>query len=218
MRINRYVASASGIGRRAADKLITEGRVKVDGQLASTAQDVQPNQQVTLDGKLLELPKLAMTIMLNKPTGYVVSREGQGAPTIYSLLPDNYHKLKPIGRLDKDSSGLLLMSNDGQLINSLAHPSFNKEKVYEVTLDKVLSESDKLQIKHGVKLDDGLSRLSVLSLEGKKLVLSMEEGRNRQIRRTFSALGYSVTKLNRIAFGEYHLGNLTPGNYREVKA
>lgn len=215
MRINRFVATASGISRRHADNLIAEGRIKVNGHLATTGQDVEPDQIVTLDSKELTLPE-TITIAINKPVGIVVSRLGQGAPTIYSLLPEQYASLKPIGRLDKDSSGLILMSNDGQLIQSLAHPSFNKQKVYELTLDRSLAGLDKQKVMNGVKLDDGISKLNILEYSNKHIMLSMEEGRNRQIRRTFKALGYEVMSLNRLAFGKYKLENLRPGQYRSL--
>ena len=128
MRINRYVALATGLGRRKADKLISESRIRVNGVVATTGQDISGSQKVSLDNNLLNMPELAQLIMLNKPVGYVVSRQGQGASTVYELLPKDYSNLKPIGRLDKDSRGLLLLSNDGQLIQKLSHPSFNKKK------------------------------------------------------------------------------------------
>ncbi len=215
MRINRYVAQASGLSRRTADKLIAIGKVKIDGLVATTGQEVADNQRVTLDDKLLVQPALK-TIILNKPAGYIVSRKGQGGQTIYSLLPTKYSQLKPVGRLDKDSSGLLILSNDGMLSQRLAHPSFNKQKVYEVVINKALTTNDKQAISNGVNLEDGVSRLKILSHQGRQLVLSMEEGRNRQIRRTFDALGYAVTRLNRISFGDYTLDGLKSGEYQEV--
>ncbi|HEY1646158.1 MAG TPA: pseudouridine synthase [Candidatus Saccharimonadales bacterium] len=216
MRINRFVAAASGLSRRQADKLIESGQIKVDGILATTGQDINSGKVVTLNGNPLTLPENPLTIMLNKPVGYVVSRDGQGAETIYSLLPSDYAKLKPIGRLDKDSSGLLLLSEDGELIQRLAHPSFNKQKVYELSLDKNLSPTDQHLVNSGVQLEDGLSKLTIQKINGKHLIVSMSEGRNRQIRRTFDALGYKVTKLHRTTFGEFELGKLSPGEYQEM--
>lgn len=217
MRINRFVAAASSLSRRQADKLIADGQVKIDGQSALTGQIVEANQKVTLNGQVLNLSEKTITVIFNKPVGYVVSRNGQGAPTIYSLLPERYQNLKPIGRLDKDSSGLLLLSSDGLLINKMAHPSFNKQKIYEVSLNQPLKSVDKDSIAHGVKLEDGLSKLTIQMANRKHLIVSMGEGRNRQIRRTFKALGYKVTKLNRLAFGEYTLNNLKPKEYKEVE-
>ena len=218
MRINRYVALATGLGRRKVDKLIIDSRITVDGQMATTGQDISDNQKVSLDNKLLKVPELSLLVMLNKPVGFVVSRDGQGAPTIYELLPKEYSKLKPIGRLDKDSSGLLLLSNDGALIQELSHPSNNKKKIYSLRLDRVLSLADKTVIEHGIKLEDGISKLALDKAESKDITVTMTEGRNRQIRRTFQKLNYKVINLNRISFGEYMLSNLKSGEYKEVSS
>jgi 23S rRNA pseudouridine2605 synthase len=153
--------------------------------------------------------------MINKPAGYVCSRTGQGSSTVYDLLPADLHRLNPVGRLDKDSSGLLLMTDDGDLANRLTHPRYAKEKVYEVGLDRALSEEDASRIRQGVELPDGLSRLG-LSGSGKDLVITMSEGRNRQVRRTFAALGYGVVRLHRVSFGGYGLGSLQEGRYNRV--
>ena len=182
------------------------------------------------------VPKLTrvttITIMLNKPVGYVCSREGQGSKTIYELLPEKYHTLKPIGRLDKDSSGLLLMTNDGPLANQLTHPSFEKEKVYEVLLDRSLKSPDMQKITGlGIFIGDGKPsnlRLreikdSTFEKDSKRKLLpstyfqvTISEGRNRQIRRTFSALGYSVKRLHRTSFGPYRLKQLKVGDLSVV--
>ncbi|MHB1865068.1 MAG: pseudouridine synthase [Candidatus Saccharimonadales bacterium] len=217
MRINRYVAAASYISRRKADAFIKEGRVKVNGLPAITGQEVTNRQIVTLDNIKLTLPNKPLLIKINKPRGYVVSRDGQGAPTIYSILQKNYQNLNPIGRLDKDSSGLLLLSNDGQIINNLAHPRYNKDKVYEVKLNKSLTKEDLQLLKNGIDLIDGPSRLEIKKVNAENLVVSIKEGRNRQIRRTFDTIGYQVISLHRIAFGKYRLGNLKLGQYEEVK-
>ena len=125
-------------------------------------------------------------MLLNKPVGYVCSRKGQGSQTIYDLIPAKYHHLESVGRLDKDSSGLLLLTDDGELANKLTHPSFRKEKVYEVTLDKSLHESDLARLQHGIELDDGTSRFIISPLKAQNSYLvTISEGRNRQIRRTF---------------------------------
>ena len=138
MRINKFIAQATGLSRRAADTAIGEGRVLVNGQKPSAGQDVSTNDAVLMDGKRITAPNQAQTIILNKPVGYVVSRDGQGSQTIYDLLPPELHQLKPVGRLDKDSSGLLLLTNDGQLAQELTHPRYQKTKIYEIRLDKPL--------------------------------------------------------------------------------
>ena len=220
MRINRYIALSTGIGRRAADKLIASGRIKINGKLAVMGMDVKPEDEVTLDNVPISPPAKTQTIMLNKPVGYVCSRDGQGSNTIYDLLPPDLHNLKPVGRLDKDSSGLLLLTNDGELANKLTHPSFEKEKVYEVVLDKPLTGSDQHKIKQGVMVETYVSRLRLQKLETDKhqvtnsyFLVTLTEGKNRQIRRTFSALKYDVKRLYRIQFGPYRLGKLKPSDF-----
>lgn len=214
MRINKFVALATGMSRRAVDRAIANGRVLVSGRIAKMGQDVTSQDSVRLDNHEL-VPTANQTIILNKPAGYVVSRDGQGNPTIYDLLPRKYHGLKPVGRLDKDSSGLLLLTNDGKLANELTHPSFQKEKVYHVELNQTLTPKDKFKIERGVELEDGKSALQ-LDGQGKDWKVTMHEGRNRQIRRTFASLGYTVTKLHRLKFGDYELDVLEIGKTKEI--
>jgi 23S rRNA pseudouridine2605 synthase len=221
MRINKFLALATGLSRRAGDAAIAEGMVIVNGQPAILGQVITATDSVRYQGKQLDVGLVsqsdAVTIMLNKPVGYVVSRNGQGSPTVYDLLPPEYHNLKPIGRLDKDSSGLLLLTNDGQLAHELTHPSRQKTKVYEAMLDKPLQPLHRQLINdHGILLDDGLSRLQLgrqYDDDDTAWQVTMHEGRNRQIRRTFAALGYKVTSLHRTQFGDYKLGNISPGDY-----
>ena len=165
--------------------------------------------------RLSYLPKIT-TIVLNKPVGYVCSRDGQGSQTVYNLLPEQYHHLKPVGRLDKDSSGLLLLTNDGDLAYQLTHPSFEKEKVYLVSVKPSLLAKDKQKIETGVQLDDGISKLTLIKRGGKWQVI-MHEGRNRQIRRTFAILNYKVIDLHRIKFGQYKLEDLPSATYKEIR-
>src|SRR5680860_37304 len=131
-RINQFIASQSGLSRRAADKLVEDGKILVNGKVATVGQQVADNDEVTSSDPGFEFSRLGnqtvtnVLIALNKPTGYVCSRKGQGSKTIYELLPGKYKSLKPVGRLDKDSSGLLLMTNNGQLANELTHPRYQK--------------------------------------------------------------------------------------------
>jgi len=212
MRLNRYIALATGMSRRSADEIIAAGKVKVNNQLAQVGVEVASKDNVTLEGRLLILPSSATTIVLNKPVGYVCSRDGQGSKTIYDLLPTELHNLKPVGRLDKDSSGLLLLTNDGQLANELTHPKFTKQKVYKVELNRDIDDQDRQAIEEGIKLVDGISKLS-LSGHTNKWTVTMSEGRNRQIRRTFEALNYTVTGLHRTQFGPYKLSDLSIGKF-----
>jgi 23S rRNA pseudouridine2605 synthase len=195
------------------------------------------------------------TLLLNKPVGYVCSRDGQGSRTVFELLPPQYQHLQPVGRLDKNSSGLLLLTDDGNLAQQLTHPRYAKTKVYEITLDKPLEPLHQQLISdHGIVLEDGVSRFQVTSTEsrvmshesrkeaaplrGSKKVASgditstldscllsldspsyevrMQEGRNRQIRRTFAALGYTVVTLHRTHFGPYSLADTKLGAWKNI--
>lgn len=217
MRINKFVALASGVSRRKADLFIKQGRVLINSVVADLTSKVDDSDVVSLDGLTLKKPDTFTTIILNKPAGYICSKDGQGGKTVYELLPDNLQNLKTIGRLDKDSSGLILLSNDGDLAQTLTHPSFSKVKIYEVTLDKALTETDAHRIEKGIELDDGASKLKLKPLSSPAYWrVTMSEGRNRQIRRTFEALDYRVIKLHRTNFGSYKLGNLKVGEFQKV--
>lgn len=217
MRLNRYIALSTGISRRAADSAITENRVQINGQTAKVGQEAGEDQTITLDGNVVTPPVDTTTILFNKPVGYVSSRDGQGSKTIYDLLPQELHELKPVGRLDKESSGLLLLTNDGKLAHELTHPSRQKVKIYEVTLGKPLAPLHRQMIQdHGIELADGNSKFSVERIKnGDDLNwrITMHEGRNRQIRRTFAPLGYRVIKLHRTNFGNFTLNNILTGKY-----
>lgn len=220
MRLNKYLALYAGLSRRAGDKAIEQGRVYVDGLPAKLGQNVSPSSDVALDEKKIAPEIKTQTIMLNKPVGYVCSRAGQGSKTIYDLLPKELHHLNPIGRLDKDSSGLLLLTNDGLLANKLAHPRYQKSKTYQVCLDQPLGEQDLHKLKQGVTLDDGISQLEVrqpkAQIASTCFLVTMTEGRNRQIRRTFAALGYKIKLLRRVEFGTYKLDNLISGSFQVI--
>lgn len=220
MRLNKYIALATGLSRRAADTAISDNRVGVNGTVAVVGQNVEADDTVTLDGQGITPVSQPLTIILNKPAGYVCSRNGQGNKTIYELLPEAYRRLKPVGRLDKNSSGLLLLTNDGRLAQTLTHPSFEKTKVYKIALNKPLTPEDQAKIRAGIMLEDGQSRLRLERINGSddtNWKIIMHEGRNRQIRRTFLALGYSLPKLHRTRFGKYALGNLTSGKFDQLK-
>jgi 23S rRNA pseudouridine2605 synthase len=220
MRLNKFLASGTSLSRRAADAAIAAGRVTVNGKPAEQGMDVSETDTVTLDGVSTSSVVSSTTVMLNKPRGYVVSRSGQGSKTIYDVLPAGYRQLNPVGRLDKDSSGLLLLTNDGQLAEQLTHPSHQKIKVYEVMLDKPLQPLHRQMISdHGVLLEDGVSKIQLeRQSDGSdtRWIVRMHEGRNRQIRRTFAALGYTVQTLHRTHFGDFSLGSLAPGKVHKV--
>jgi len=217
MRINRFVALATGISRRKADQLIQGCKVFVNDRQAQLSDHVTSADKVVVDKVRIYLPEETTTIMLNKPVGYVCSRNGQGSKTVYDLIPKEFHHLKPVGRLDKDSSGLLLMTDNGNLAHELTHPKFVKPKKYIVGLNKPLNVHAFELLDNGVKLSDGLSRMRVKPTEDPlTYTVEMTEGRNRQIRRTFSELKYAVTSLHRIQFGEFKLSGLELGKYKTV--
>lgn len=217
-RLNKFLALHTGISRREADELIMAKRVKINHQLATIGARVTKTDKVYLDNKPIS-PKPSPTyIMLNKPVGYVCSRRRQGdTPTIYELLPEKLRQLKPVGRLDKDSSGIILLTDDGDFAHRMTHPKFQKSKTYIVTLDKPLEPLHQQMITDfGVMLEDGKSQFIVIATDAPTYEITMSEGRNRQIRRTFSALGYTVVKLHRTIFGIYNLDNLKSGKYSAI--
>lgn len=217
IRLNKYLALQLGISRREADDLISTGKVTINGNRAILGARINGSEIIAASGKPVGSATALQYLLLNKPTGYVCSRKPQGdTPTIYSLLPKKYHNLKPVGRLDKDSSGLLLLTNDGDFAFRMTHPSFHKAKVYEVQLDKPLEPLHQQMISdYGVALPDGPSKFLVSRAEDKPgtYEVHMSEGRNRQIRRTFATLGYTVTALHRISFGNYSLGDIKSGEH-----
>lgn len=216
IRINKFVAQATGLARRKVDQLISNGQISLNGKPARLGSLVTEQDKVALDHKLLQLDR-RVVIMLNKPTGYVCSRAGQGSHTIYELLPRQYQTLKSIGRLDKDSSGLILLTNDGDLALQLTHPKYNKAKVYQIKLNKPLTPLDARLITQGIKLTDGPSRFILKPLNSNKSWEAiLHEGRNRQIRRTFAALNYRVIELHRITFGPFRLNGLASGHYKQI--
>lgn len=220
-RLNKYLALQLGISRREADELIERGNVAVGGVTAILGTRIAESELVTVNDKPVSGGVGYVYLAFHKPIGYVCSRRQQGDnPTIYDIIPEQYHTLKPVGRLDKDSSGLILLSNDGDFAYKMTHPSFRKMKIYEVELNKDLEPLHQQMISdHGIQLEDGRSQFEVERLsdtDRRSWKISMSEGRNRQIRRTFNALGYEVTKLHRTQFGDYSLGNLASGKLEVV--
>ena len=256
IRLNKFLAERIGVSRREADDLISAGKVTVDGKLAELGARIDKTNKICCNNKTIPFETEFSYLAFHKPVGYVCSRRAQGsAPTLYDLLPKKYQNLKTVGRLDKDSSGLILLTNDGDFAFQMTHPKFHKQKVYEVELDKPLEPLHQQMISdYGVMLEDGPSKFTVIKKEiaksstkgfrsptgqelacvprddgrersdprgtGKQLPLYkviLTEGRNRQIRRTFSAMGYKVTKLHRTEFGKYKLGSLKSSKYEEFK-
>lgn len=217
-RLNKHLALHLGVSRRQADELIEKGRVTVNDVVAQLGAQIGFDDTVVVSGKPLDTTTEFVYLLLNKPVGYVSSRRAQGgSPTLYELLPKKYHTLKTVGRLDRNSSGLIILTNDGDFAQRMTHPSYQKVKQYTVALDKALEPLHQQMISDfGVDLEDGKSKLALdkLSDDRQKWQVTMSEGRNRQIRRTFSALGYEVTSLHRTAFGSYGLEGLLAGEHR----
>lgn len=222
LRLNKFLAERLGVSRREADDLIASGKVLVNDKPAVLGTRIDKNDKVCYNNKIVKFDNEFLYIAMNKPVGYVCSRRAQGdAPTLYDLLPEKYQKLKTVGRLDKDSSGLILLTNDGDFAFEMTHPKFHKEKIYKVELDRDLSPLHQQMISdYGIDLEDGKSKFTVIREEEfddrKHFMVVLNEGRNRQIRRTFQAVGYRVVKLHRIAFGKFELKELKPGAVEEI--
>lgn len=216
-RLNKLLALQLGISRREADLLIEKGNVLVNGKPIILGAQITATDTITVNGTPVAAHKKPYTYLaLNKPVGYVCSRRAQGdSPTIYSIIPEKYHELKPVGRLDRNSSGLILLTNDGDFTYRMTHPKFVKTKVYHVRIDHDLQPLHQQMISDfGIQLDDGRSQLLLQRRYDDKSdewIVTMSEGRNRQIRRTFMALGYTVERLHRVQFGNYTIGDMKPG-------
>lgn len=237
IRLNKHLAHTLGISRREADNQIERGRILINGKIATLGNIIDPTRdKLTIDSQpITNTLKRYSYVLMNKPIGYICSRKQQGlTPTIYDLLPRQLHHLKVAGRLDKDSCGLILLTDDGDTIFKLTHPKFGKEKVYFVGLNKPLKSEDKKKIESGVELEDGASKFTVsvipaqparsgdqtggagISKKPNMYKVTMSEGRNRQIRRTFGSLRYMVTHLERQSFGPYRISQLNDKTYLQI--
>lgn len=221
LRLNKHLALQLGVSRREADNLISHGKVTINGSVAKLGARFEANDKIIVDGQPLQANVAYQYLAFNKPVGYVCSRRQQGDnPTIYELIPAKYHHLKPVGRLDRDSSGIILLSNDGDFAFQMTHPKFAKTKIYNVSLDHDLAQLHQQMINdYGVNLEDGNSLLQLEranDLDRKDWIVTMKEGRNRQIRRTFDSLGYGVVALHRTNFGNYAVGDIKPGEFEIV--
>lgn len=217
-RLNKYLAFHLGVSRREADLFIEKGQVTINGAPAVLGARLKEGDSVAVKNTPVKERSEYTYLIFHKPIGYVSSRRQQGDnPTLYDLLPEAYHNLKPVGRLDKDSSGLLILTDDGDLAYQMTHPKFYKIKNYEVSLNSPLAPLHQQMISDfGIALEDGPSKLSLERRNDERTdwLVTMHEGRNRQIRRTFDTLGYEVTALHRISFGPHTLDDLKPGSFR----
>ncbi len=219
-RLQKLIAAAGEYSRRAAEELIVAGRVTVNGEVVTTlGTKASPEDTIRIDGELLNLPKRFRYVMLHKPDGYVTTKsDPEGRPTIYDLLFEDDRTLHPVGRLDRDTLGLLLLTNDGELTYRLTHPRYEVTKTYQVWLKPWPKKPLLKALRHGVELDDGLAKpKSVRFADPQSLELVLSEGRNREVRRMMEALEHEVVMLQRIAMGPLTLGRLKPGKARPLK-
>jgi len=226
IRLQKYLAERGVASRRKAEEMILAGRVTVDGRRAQLGMSVDAHAQIiAVDGARLEEEKERRAyLMLHKPRGYVTTMADRHAKhSVAELVAERPERLFPVGRLDKDSEGLLLMTNDGALANALTHPSRHIAKVYRVTIRGIVTEDALDKFASGMPLDGRSTQpvtARVLAAESGRTVLELvlREGRNRQIRRMCEALGLEVATLKRTAFGPLKLGLLPPGQWRELTA
>ncbi len=222
MRINKYLAHA-GIGsRRGVEELITKGLVSVNGEVASLGQDVSSTDQVMVNGKLISKPVELMYYLVNKPRGVVsTTSDPEGRRTVLSLIPGLKSRIYPVGRLDYESEGLMLLTNDGDLSYRLTHPKFEVEKTYLVQVKGKLSAKAVTLLEKGIKIEGKKTApAKVVVTEARTdrtwFKITIHEGRNRQIRKMCEALDFPVMRLIRIKLGEWELGNLKPGEYKQI--
>ncbi|MBD3291025.1 pseudouridine synthase [candidate division KSB1 bacterium] len=221
MRLNKYLAKAGIASRRKSDELIRQGKITVNGVvITALGYSIDENtDEVKYNGKILSLSEPPVYILLNKPAGYVTTvKDGWGRNVVTDLIPD-MHRIFPVGRLDKDTEGLLLLTNDGNICYRLTHPKFEVEKVYQVTLNKELIAEDKMKIESGVMLESGVTapceiRLPKNVSTSTIVNISIHEGKKRQVREMFKALGYRVIRLVRIKFANLTTENLPVGKWR----
>lgn len=238
MRLQKFLARAGAASRRGSENLMTAGRVRVNGEVVTElGSKVDPRTDVvTVDGREVRITDTATFIMLNKPAGYVTTmRDPGGRPCVAELVPVREHPgLFPVGRLDRDTTGLLLFTTDGEAAQTLLHPSFEKDKHYICLIDGYLSDREWDELEHGIVLDDGPcapARVAELDPRGPEAAavaprgvprgmsvvgITIHEGRKRQVRRMLWEVGHDVYELHRDSFGPLTLGGLPEGRWREL--
>lgn len=223
MRLNKFLSNSGVASRRKSDELISQGKVFVNGKVV-TELGLQINEKkdkVMVEGKQIKLPSSFVYIKLNKPKGYAcTAHDEKGRKTIYELI-DTDERLFSIGRLDYDTEGLILLTNDGDFANKVAHPKYAIEKEYRVTIEGQIKESELAVLRKGVVIDGERmpsAKVEFLSADDKftKLSVVIDEGQNRQIRRMFEAIGKSIRLLKRVRIGQVRLGGLKRGDYRDL--
>jgi 23S rRNA pseudouridine2605 synthase len=219
IRLNKYIAQSGVCSRREADTLIENGKIRVnDKVITEMGYQVQPGDQVYYDKKLLSKEKLVY-VLLNKPKDFITTTDDpQERKTVMNLVATACEeRIYPVGRLDRNTTGLLLLTNDGELSKKLTHPSHEISKVYQVELDMPLSNKHFESIQEGIELEDGLIQIddiAVLDNTGRNLGIEIHSGKNRIVRRIFESLGYDVTKLDRVMFAGLTKKDLPRGKWR----
>jgi 23S rRNA pseudouridine2605 synthase len=220
MRLVKFLAHAGVASRRAAEELIRDGRVAVGGEVAvDPARDVDGSVAVTVDGRPVQAPEERVVWLVNKPAGVVsTAKDTHGRPTVTSLVKAPGRRLYPVGRLDVDTTGLILLTDDGDLANHLTHPRYEVPKTYVAEVEGGRVPEIKLRrLREGVTLDDGpTAPAGVRQLRSGVLELTLREGRKRQIKRMCALIGHPVKRLSRVAFGPLQLGDLGPGGVRRL--
>jgi 23S rRNA pseudouridine2605 synthase len=216
VRLNAYLARAGVASRRAADELIKAGRVRVNGEPGQLNTFVSAWDAVEVDGRPVTPQRLAY-VLLHKPPGVVTTaRDPQGRPTVVDLV-EHETRVVPVGRLDADTTGALLLTNDGPLAHRLAHPRYGVEKVYEVDVEGEPDEEALRRLREGVELEDGpTAQAGSRRLGPRRLELTLHEGRNRQVKRMCAAVGHPVSRLHRSRYAGLTLDGLAPGAWREL--
>jgi 23S rRNA pseudouridine2605 synthase len=217
MRLNAYLARAGVASRRKADELIKAGRVTVNGEPGELNTFVQSRDKVELDGSRVELQPLTY-VLLHKPAGTVTTAsDPHGRPTVVGLV-DHPVRVVPVGRLDADTTGALLLTNDGELAHRLAHPRYEVEKVYEAEVEGEPNDQALSRLEHGIELDDGpTAPARARRLGPNRIELSIHEGRKHQVKRMLAAVGHPVTRLHRGRYAGLTLEGLEPGQWRELE-
>jgi 23S rRNA pseudouridine2605 synthase len=218
MRLNAYLARAGVASRRKADELIKAGRVTVNGEPGQLNTFVESRDRVELDGRPLAKQRLAY-VLLHKPAGVVTTAsDPQGRRTVVDLVAGHDTRLVPVGRLDADTTGALLLTNDGELAHRLAHPRYEVEKVYEAEVEGELDDDALRRLEHGIELDDGPTAPAKTRRPGpSKIELTIHEGRKHQVKRMLAAVGHPVTRLHRIRYAGLTVEGLEPGRWRELE-
>ena len=220
MRLAKYLAHAGVASRRAAEEIVRAGRVTVDGEVVvDPARDVDDTRAVTVDGRRVAGAEERVVWAVNKPEGVVsTARDTHGRRTVVELVEAGGARLYPVGRLDADSTGLILVTNDGELANALTHPRYEVPKTYRVRLARApVSDRAVRRLREGVQLDDGMTAPARVRRAGEDVLeITIHEGRNRQVRRMCDAVGHRVLSLERIGFGPLRLGDLPRGAARRL--